>query len=267
MSDVGVCCWRSRPGRCPEAEAVPSSVKKNQRPFSPYTLVLCPMSVEVRTITRSVLNAGPVGHVHFERTGVGKGAVVRALEKAVGDLRPAVAILAGACGGLRETEDVPNISRVIDEHGGSWTPTNAAPGGVTLIGVDRIISTPKQKHDLAERTGASIVDMEAHAFAEACERLGIAWAVVRGVSDTPDETLPGEVLGWIRPDGGTRAMRAVVDMVRKPLLVRNVLGFVRRMNRVLPAVGDEVVRVVREFRVSGKKTNPSPGPFPQGGGA
>lgn len=234
------------------------------------------------------------------QTGIGKSRVVRSL-KVEADQQPrrGLFVLAGACGGLRHTDPLPTIARVIDQHGHTWTcgehwtragshasrqgeataapPTSALSGrcpdhtrcaerehltraasvsaeGVTLIGVDEIIATPADKSRLAERTGAAIVDMESHAFIEACERLAresgvdVHWSIVRGVSDTPDETLPAEVLNWIDGDGNTRTLRAVRDLALRPRLVPHMVDVLRRSQRVLPLVGERVVEVCRAWQ-------------------
>lgn len=207
-------------------------------------IVFCPMRIERSHVERELRAAGMNG-VSVVQTGIGKDAIVHAAGREQG----ALFVLAGACGGLVRGDDVPRIARVVDEHGHSWTPWVADPRGVTLAAVDRIVSTPEEKRGLASSTGAAIVDMESHAFAAECERRGIAWTVVRGVSDTPEETLPGEVMGWITPKGETRSGRAVLDMVRRPSLIGHIVGVVRRSNRVLPLVGKRVVEVVRAWEM------------------
>lgn len=202
------------------------------------------MRIEHDRVCREIDRAG-LGRTRVVQTGIGRDAVLRSLESI---RRPSLVILAGAAGGLLACEDLPPIARVVDEHGGAWTPFAADPSGLTLIGVDSIISTPGDKRALAARTGAAIVDMECHVFAARCEEMGVAWSVVRGVSDTPEETLPQEVLGWITPSGDTRTGRAIMDMVRRPRLVGHIAGVVRRSNRVLPLVGRRVVEIIREWR-------------------
>lgn len=203
--------------------------------------VLCPMQIERRAVARALRQAGADG-VEVVQTGIGKEAVVRAVSQA--GRAGGTIILAGTCGALRQVDEVPLVSRVIDEHGGAWD--TGRPGGVTLIGVDRVVSTPAAKRQLAEQTGAAVVDMESHAFIAACERMGVPWGIVRGVSDTPDETLPHEVLDWITPAGDTRTWRAALGMVRRPRLIRQIVPVLQRSNRVLPRVGGEVARMIRE---------------------
>lgn len=200
-----------------------------------------------RTQVAAALRGAGLHSIPVLQTGIGRDAVVRALDRCSAGL----VILAGACGGLRRVSDVPPIARVVDEHGNAWTPWHADASGVTLAAVDRIISTPEDKRSLGAALDASIVDMESHAFAAACEGRALAWSVVRGVSDTPEETLPHEVLGWITPGGDTRAARAVLDMARRPRLIGHMAGVVRRSRRVLPLVGEHVADLIREWQLSG----------------
>ncbi len=209
------------------------------------------MAIERMHVQRAVRDLGG-REVAVIQTGIGKHAIIAAAASAMashaksqGPGKPLHLILAGACGGLTPVDDVPAIARVIDEHGHSWTPANADPSGITLVGVDTIIATPADKAALAARTGAAIVDMESHAFAAWCEERGVRWSVVRGVSDTPEETLPHEVLDWISPSGDTRSVRAARDLLLKPWLIPHVLGVLRRSRRVLPKVGRRVVEVLR----------------------
>lgn len=242
--------------------------------------VLCPMAIEYRAIMRRLFAAGLAERTVVVQTGIGKRAVIAAMDgvaEAWGDNPgPRLLVLAGTCGGLANTDDVPQIRAVIDEHGRRWpcapqwnrcgkpgsdsAPSAAAThrvirsathgtDGVDLVGVDRIISTPADKSALAAASGASIVDMESHAFIERCERIAersrlqLDWSIVRGVSDTPKETLPPRVLSWVNAAGNARGVVAARDMVLRPNLIPRVLGVVRRSNRVLPKVGLRVVQI------------------------
>jgi adenosylhomocysteine nucleosidase len=213
-------------------------------------LVLCPMRIERDAVAASLRRAGVEARAKVVQTGVGKRAIVGTLERELAAGRPPVVVLAGACGGLTPTPAAPPIARVIDLHGSSWTVDPALggapePRGVTLVAVDEVISTPADKATLAQRTGAAVVDMESHAFCALCVQRGVRWTVVRGVSDTPDQTLPGEVLGWISPEGDTRAIAAAVGLVTRPRLIPHIAGVVRRSRRVLPMVGARVADIVR----------------------
>lgn len=220
-------------------------------------VILCPMEVEERAVRRA-LRAVLCDSPHYApctsilRTGIGKDRITACVrELHASPTPPAAFILAGVCGGLTPTSHLPPIARVIDEHGHAWDRgigfTPSSPSGVTLIGVDRIVGSPADKAALARATGAAIVDMESHAFAALCETLGVPWSVVRGVSDTPQESLPPEVLGWLAPDGSTRTGRAVADMARKPSLIPHMVRVLRRSSAVLPLVGARAVEIALQI--------------------
>ncbi len=219
-------------------------------------LVLCPMRIERDHVARALRRAGDQ-QTRLVQTGIGKHAIIATLEREAAG--PAFApgtlfVLAGAAGGLAHAvDDAPPIVRVIDTNGRSWTPASpVAPDGlgVTLVGVDHIVEGPADKHALHARTGAAVVDMESHAFAEFCDGLGLPWCVVRGVSDTPDQTLPARVLSWIDPAGNTRSARAAIDLLLNPSLVPHIVGVVRRSNRVLPRVGQRVATIASAWRAA-----------------
>lgn len=212
------------------------------------------MRVEYVAIVREIRRAGLDDRaVRVIQTGIGKAAVLRTLERELAQRPhasppPRFVVLAGCCGGLIPTDDVPRIARVVDDHGGVWTIDPAAggdPQGVDLAAVDEVVSTPGAKAALAQRTGAAIVDMEAHAFARFCVARSLPWTVVRGVSDTPDQTLPDEILGWVTPAGDSRPFAAAAGLLRRPTLIPHIAGFVRRCNRVLPLVGRRVAEILR----------------------
>lgn len=213
-------------------------------------LVLCPMRIERDHVAKALRNSSE--GIRLVQTGIGKDAIVATLAREASSLNPdALVILAGAAGGLTHlNNDVPPIARVIDTHGSSWTPSVCAggPDAVTVVAVDHIVEGPADKRALHERTGASVVDMESHAFAAACIQRGLSWCVVRGVSDTPNETLPAEVLGWIDPAGNTRTLRAVRDLALKPSLVPHIVSVVKRSSRVLPRVGARVAELAHAWQ-------------------
>lgn len=258
--------------------------------------MLCPMQIERRAVVEALsgwaggraarrgLEGDPLaecwdlGPIRVIQTGIGQDAVVRALRAAVrvgeSGARPVLVVLAGLCGGLVETVELPRIDEVVDEHGARWAcgawwnraGTGAGTGegaaekagetggaGVRLVGVDRVVSSPAEKAALARSSGAEIVDMESHAFIRACEEVArdrgavLCWSVVRGVSDTPGETLPGEVVAWLDERGNTRTLRALRDLACKPRLIPHIYGVMRRSSRVLPKVGARTLAICEQW--------------------
>lgn len=227
-------------------------------------LVLCPMGIERTAIARGLARHNlPPSVAQVRQTGIGGRAIESCLNAEFNrETAWHGVILAGLCGGLQRSDPLPTLSHVLDRHGRSWPISRngwAGPNGpqgdahqrsggsrgVGLLGVDELIPHPQDKQSLAEATGAHVVDMESHVFAAWCERAGVPWTVVRGVSDRPEDTLPPEVLNWITPAGDSRAARAVFDMLRKPSLIGHTVSAVRRSNQVLPLVAQRIAELIR----------------------
>lgn len=178
------------------------------------------------------------------RTGPGPTRVVGVLERVARE-NPGLVVMAGVAGGLRETPVCPPIGRVVDRSGRSWSPSAGdGAGSVTLLGVDAPVTTVEEKAALGVAHDASLVDCESHAFAEAATRLGLAWAIVRGVSDGPGESLPGEVIGWTDESGRTRLGRVLGGLIRRPRLVGDVARLGRRSARAMEGVVGRVESLV-----------------------
>lgn len=201
------------------------------------TVVLCPMEIERAAMARAV-----GARARALRTGWGPDVIAEAVHKlADREDRPTLVILAGVAGGLRDGPVARVAGTVVDQNGGRWTPTIGAERlgatGATILGVDRPVSEPERKRALAERFDADLVDCESHALARACEKVGLAWAVVRGVSDGPDDLFPEQVARWIGPDGSLRPGCVAIDVMRRPALAIAAVQLHRRSKRALRGVG------------------------------
>jgi len=205
-------------------------------------LVLCPLEIERRAAARRV---GATCEVR--RIGPGAGNVTRAM----GTIDPqaySLVVLFGVAGGLTQTERAPVVGEVVDrETGERWKPPAAHDGaGVTVVGVDIPVGSPEAKRELHEKFGASLVDCESHEFARRCEAVGARWAIVRGVSDGPDDTLPAESTGWITSDGRTRLAGVARSCVRNPLIMGSLLKLGRQTKSALAAACDRLEQVVAD---------------------
>lgn len=199
--------------------------------------VFCPLEVERKAVVRALRRGGKF-IVHIERTGPGAAAVEHAVRR-IGP-RAAWYVLAGVAGGLREgIGGAPGIGRVVDGRGGEWRPTIGA-GEAVIAGVDDVVATPEDKRSLRETTGADLVDTESHGFARVCAELGVEWGIVRGVSDGVDDALPREVAGWVDEAGRTRTGRVIVDLARRPAMVREVAQLGRRSGAAMRVVGERI---------------------------
>ncbi|MFM1822245.1 MAG: Nicotinate-nucleotide adenylyltransferase [Planctomycetota bacterium] len=89
-------------------------------------------------------------------------------------------------------------------------------------------TTPAEKTALRTATGAHLVDTESHAFAECATAAGIAWVVVRGISDGAGDTLPPEVADFVDARGETRPLRVLGAIARRPALLGELARLARR---------------------------------------
>ena len=161
---------------------------------------------------------------------------------------PAV-LLAGVAGGLRETTIAPRIRAVLDIDGRTHTPhwtTPWIPGSeeCILLGSDTVACTPADKRALRGRTGADLIDCETHALANWAGQSGVAWGVLRSVSDGPEAHLPSEVIGWLDENGRTRTGTALAGIIRKPSLLPTLLHLMRGTNLAMRALGDPFSRLL-----------------------
>ena len=71
-----------------------------------------------------------------------------------------------------------------------------------VAGTDRLLASAAEKRGLAAWSGALCGDMESAAAAAVAQRAGLPLLVVRAVSDSAAQSLPGVARVPLRPDGG-----------------------------------------------------------------
>lgn len=159
-------------------------------------------------------------------------------------------ILVGLAGSLRAdiaTGTAYWVAKVIDDDGHEWKPTFQArddetSGGrdLTIVSTQQAVTESAAKRTLAQRTGADLVDMESAAFAAAASQSQRPWAVVRGVSDGVEDSLPDDIEDWIDERGRTKTAAVISAIVRRPAL----LGAVRRLRAQSAAAMDAAAQVI-----------------------
>lgn len=207
------------------------------RPF-----VICPLEHERRVLERLLGD-----RASFRVSGPGPDAIRRALG-AILEERPPLVILAGVAGGLRECDSLaPPIDCIVDRRGGRWTPNVLDPEcsqGVTLVGVEAPVVDPVAKRQLADETGAALVDCESHAFAAMLENRDVPWAVVRGVSDGPDDELPPDIDRWVDDRGRTRGLVLARRLALAPGLIPRMRALGARSRTALEEAGERITRIL-----------------------
>ncbi len=206
-------------------------------------ILLCPLEFERRALRRVAQELG----WQLECTGPGAGAAnwiqryaqvgmtasARDTSDSLTSSRPVV-ILAGVAAGLVAPAVAGSawvVGAVICGRGAqglaanrdseateALRPTWRIPHAptATLASVDCILPDSAAKRRIASATGASLADMESAAFAHAAQAAGFQWAIVRGVSDDCNHSLPTGVDRWIDSAGRTRIAAVLASALTGP---------------------------------------------------
>jgi adenosylhomocysteine nucleosidase len=137
-------------------------------------------------------------------SGVGQNNAEEAAKKLIEVFEPKSVCSAGYAGGLSERfkhfsicvpEQILRESdnQALDVSQPIPQKTQAMPGKLTLITVNDVAETPKQKQLLREKTGADIVDMETFAVAEVCRCRNVPFCSFRVVVDTVSDRIPKDI--------------------------------------------------------------------------
>lgn len=167
--------------------------------------------------------------------GVGSIAARRASEAVIALFHPKMVYSAGFAGaldpGLKVT-DILRPSRVINA--GDASSTNV--GGSTGVLVSfASVASPEQKAKLRDSFGGQAVDMEAASVARAAEARGVAFGVVKVISDEIDFEFP-EMERFIDAEGGFSEVRFGLFAAVRPWLWPRVIRLARNSNRASQAL-------------------------------
>ncbi len=183
------------------------------------------------------------GDVVVALTGEGPRNAARAAAALCARHRPALLVGAGVAGALSPDLAVGDIlvaRRVLDSAGASPPPDEqlvaraaAMPGARsgTLLSVDRPLVSAAEKAAWAEKLGEApaAVDMESAAWARAAAAHGVAYLVVRAVSDDALEELPRFLSRCLDEDGGIRRSAVALRALAQPSTIPTLLQMRRRV--------------------------------------
>ncbi len=137
-------------------------------------------------------------------------------------------------------------ARVRNLHGDMLTLDPDAPA--TLLTIDYLASTVKQKQDLFERTAAAAVDMETYPIAAALHARSIPVTALRAISDAANSSLPCAALQWVDPHGQASVMRTATWLLRHPGECIALWRLGKRAKQCSQALAIEVENMLREAR-------------------
>ncbi|HVM40040.1 MAG TPA: hypothetical protein VM618_04575 [Acidimicrobiia bacterium] len=226
--------------------------------------ILAPMTSEMAPIVRllalrrtstpdGTFWSGDAGGVRVTAAlaGVGPAPAADATRRLLRRAAPDHVVVVGVTGGLDPRLRVGDlvVPAVVRDAASQaeWRPT-LLPGldasGVMLTTAE-FLTDEVVLAGLAE-DGVVSLDMEAAAVAAVCAEQGVAWSVVRAVSDRPSDGLVDEaIFGLTRPDGRPDLGAVARLLLRHPTRVRTLARIARDLRVATNAAARAAVDAVR----------------------
>lgn len=161
----------------------------------------------------------------------------------------------GVAGGLADGLDSTTIvipHEVKGKNGARWACDtalirrfkNAAPSALhgAVYGSTHLVPTPAKKKTLHAETNCMIVDMESHVIAMTADKYALPFAVLRGVSDSIEDTFPHAALVGLAPDGSTDMKAVYKSLLKNPLQIPALLKLFKHTGIALGALERAIAR-------------------------
>ncbi len=156
-------------------------------------------------------------------------------------------VVAGLCGSLTAARvgDVVVYTRIVSAEGTEELDQEHVVRALALISpsrpvvacmTDHVVTKASERAALAAHFTADVVDMEALYVARALRARGIAFAMVRVVSDDPSADLP-PIESALDPSGAIRPLALATAFARAPVAAFRFVRDVQASLRVLGSVG------------------------------
>jgi adenosylhomocysteine nucleosidase len=178
-------------------------------------------------------------------TGDGEVRAEGGLSSLLGEFRISLLLGAGVAGALVSSlrrGDVVVSERIFDGAGEAPAPdptlvakaVSLGARAATFVTVARPLTSPKEKKEHAARVGASdsalaVVDMESAAWGRAAASRGVPFVILRAVSDTLDEDLPGFLSSCLSREGSLDRAAIARRLLRHPEALPALLAMRRRV--------------------------------------
>lgn len=187
--------------------------------------------------------------------GMGASAATRsfaALRAAAGELDAVVSYgWAGALTCAVKPAQVYAVSEVIDARTGerfaAETPRTVPPVHYRMVSLDHVALKP-EKRPLAERYGATLVDMEAATVGRLARAHGAAFVCLRGVSDGATDTLP-DFNRFITAGGQLRTVAFALHALLRPGWLGPLLELGRNSRAAAEALARELPGTLTQLKL------------------
>jgi len=190
------------------------------------------------------------GRIRIAPAGLGAALLTERWPALLDGLSRPLVVSAGVCGGL--DPGLPAGALVCPElvlapGGATYRLPPSAPRarvvagaapvhGGCLVTARELVATPEDKALLRRRTGAVAVDMESAVIVEAAVAAGLAWLVVRGVSDGAGESVHPRLARLVSAEGRLRIADAVALALTRPRVIPRAIELGRSTRRALARV-------------------------------
>jgi adenosylhomocysteine nucleosidase len=109
---------------------------------------------------------------------------------------------------------VPSVTSAVrpgPAQGGDGEGSGVRVGAI--LGLDRMLSSPREKADAYARRGALAIDMESHHVARVAGERNLPFIAVRAISDRADEVLPAIMATFVDAEGQTKMSAVLAALI------------------------------------------------------
>jgi adenosylhomocysteine nucleosidase len=220
---------------------------------------VCAMPRELRPLRRrlrlSKIGAGYVGRIGDRAviavvTGVGTARAHAATVRLLDGADVEWVIVVGIAGSIDDAAPIGTLvlpAVVVDGANASEhrpTPLRIGKSRGALWTADELIVEPEVHADLRSR-GVVALDMETAAVAKVCEERGVAWSVVRAISDRA--SVDAEIAGLIHPDGTVDLAAVARLLVRHPGAVPRLIRLGRDATLATRRAADAAIAAMKSL--------------------
>jgi adenosylhomocysteine nucleosidase len=220
---------------------------------------LCAMPMELRPLRRRLrlrkTSSGYVGRIGERAviavvTGIGTALTGAATVRLLDAVDVEWVIVVGITGAIENETPIGTLvlpELVVNGADGSQhrpKPLRVGDARGTMWTTDELLLDPAVHADLRAR-GVVSLDMETAAVAKVCDERGVAWSVVRAISDRAgDGSVNAEILGLSHPDGAVNLPAVARYLVRGPGALPRLVRLARGSRLAAKRAADAAVRAV-----------------------
>ena len=223
------------------AHSVPSYLRAGRIPHlieKRKLVILCAVEFESRAVRKAL--AGREG-IDIYTIGIRGGRVPADLR---GDEIRCI-VMAGLGGALDPKLKVGDV--VVDELSDDAIARKLSYPRGKMHTVEGIVSTPQERAELFQRTGAVVVEMENEVVRAIAERLGVAYVGIRAISDSAEQTLDPAVVRMVDDVGRVKMGAVASELLKRPALAVELNRLRKQSAMAVGKLAEAVKALVEKF--------------------